>query len=428
MRSGYALGICCFVLLLAACTGGDEQAADGVTELSVWFHTGKPAESATIEDQVARFNDTHDDLHLELVLIPEQGYHTKVEAAAADGSLPDILDFDGPYLANYAWKGHLQPLGPHIGQALLDELLPSIREQGSYAGQIYGLGSFDSGLGLYADHAALTAAGVRVPDGIGDAWTLDEFASALDALREHDEDGEVLDLGLNDHGEWYTYAFSPCLVSAGGDLVTRTHPPRAAGILDGEESVRAMRAIQGWITDDYVDPNTDDRAFVDRRVALSWSGHWDHPRYREALGEDLVLVPLPDFGAGSRTGQGSWTWGVSSGCEEPAAAARFIAFLLETEEVLAMSRANGAVPATRSAIARSQLYSEDGPLHLFAEQLERIAVPRPVTPTYPAITQAFQDAFEAIRRGGNVVEALSEAAERIDRDVRDHKGYPRAGE
>src|SRR5687767_15335853 len=42
------------------------------------------------------------------------------------------------------------------------------------------------------------------------------------------------------------------------------------------------------------------------RVALSWTGHWKYPSYRAALGRDLILLPLPDFGHGVKTGMGSW--------------------------------------------------------------------------------------------------------------------------
>lgn len=422
-------------LLLAGCLGEPDgpapagRSGDGApVTITAWFHTGKPAERATIEEQVAAFNAANDDVAVELVLIPEQGYHVQVESALAAGELPDVLDVDGPYLANLAWKGAIVPLDDLLPTRVVEDLLPSIRAQGRYAGGFYGVGTFDSGLGLYADRRALAAAGVRIPQGIDDAWTAAELDEALHALRGREEaaggDGAVLDLKLNYQGEWFTYAFSPAVQSAGADLVERTHPPRAGGTLDGDGAVRALTRIQGWIGGDLVDPNSDDRAFVDRRVALSWSGHWDFPRYREALGDDLLVLPLPDFGEGSRTGMGSWAWAVTAASAHPQAAARFVAFLLEDEQVLAMTQANGAVPATRGAVAASDRYGPDGPLRLFAEQLRRSAVPRPVTPAYPAITEAFQDAFAAIRRGEDARAALEKAAARIDRDVAANDGYP----
>jgi len=101
--------------------------------------------------------------------------------------------------------------------------------------------------------------------------------------------------------------------------------------------------------------------------------------------------------------------------------------LLRPDEVLAMTRANGAVPATREAIARSSLYKPGGPLRLFAAQLlDGYSVPRPQTPAYPIISSAFEQAFRDIQNGGDVQAALDRAVALIDRDIRDNKGYPPA--
>jgi multiple sugar transport system substrate-binding protein len=234
----------------------------------------------------------------------------------------------------------------------------------------------------------------------------------------------VLDLKLNYPDEWFTYAFSPVLQSGGGDLIEREHMQTAEGVLNCPTAIAALGRVQGWLQDGRVDPNLDDAAFVNGRVALSWAGHWEYRRYAEAYGDDLVLLPLPDFGHGTHTGQGSWVWGVSADCAEPAAAVRFIEFLLQPEEILAMTEANGAVPATGRAIARSPLYREGAPLRLFVTQLAGgYAVPRPQTPAYPVISATFRQAFADIRDGTAVEEALTRAVLRIDRDIRDNQGY-----
>jgi multiple sugar transport system substrate-binding protein len=90
-----------------------------------------------------------------------------------------------------------------------------------------------------------------------------------------------------------------------------------------------------------------------------------------------------------------------------------------------MCNANSAVPGTKSAVDRSTLFSENGPLSLFAEQLlTGVSIPRPKTPAYPAITTEFQKAFQQIRNNGDIQKALDEAATGIDQDIRDNHGYP----
>lgn len=416
------------VLALVGCGHQGEDPDVGV-RLEAWFHAGREAERQVMRDQVARFNAANPDVRIDLTLIPEGSYNAQVQAAALAGDLPDLLELDGPYLYQYIWQGALRPVGPHLPAAAKAGLLPSVRDQGTFRGRLYAVGVFDSGLGLYARRSRLEAVGARIPETPQEAWSAGEFEGILARLAEADPDGAVLDLHLNYEGEWFPYAFAPVLWSAGGGLVARPDHDRAQGVLNGPASVAAMGRLQGWIEAGYVDPNLDDAAFTDGRVALSWGGHWNYPRYREAVGEDLVVLPLPDFGRGTRTAQGSWAWGITRECPDPEAAGRFLAFLLKTEEVAAMTRANGAVPGTREALARSERYGPGGPLRLLAQQLRAgYAVPRPKTPAYPVIATIFRDAFADIRHGMGVQTVLDRAAEEIDADLEANEGYRFPGE
>lgn len=421
-RTWWLLGL---AFILGGCSDSSvPRVGERTLVLHAWAHAGQAAERKVIQDQVTRFNQINSDVEVELSLIPERDYNAQLQAAAIAGDLPELVEFDGPYLYNYVWQGYLQPLDLLLPSSIRLDLLPSIVAQGRYQGKLYAVGTFDSGLGLYARRSALERVGARIPNGPADAWSAQEFDALLAALAQHDADGAVLDLKLNYPGEWFTYAFSPLLQSAGGDLIDRRDYQRANGILNGRQSVAAMKQLQGWLQGNYVDANVDDAAFVGRRVALSWVGHWEYPRYAAEYGDDLLLLPLPNMGQGMRTGQGSWAWGISATGRRAEAAARFLSFLLQPEEVLAMADANGAVPARKAAIARSERYGADGPLRLFVEQLtEGYAVPRPQTPAYPVITSAFQQAFNDLRNGGDVQAALDRAAAAIDQDIADNKGY-----
>jgi multiple sugar transport system substrate-binding protein len=425
-RSTLLARACILALATSACLQDGPEASGGPVDLEVWYHAGQPGERAVLEAQAARFNRLQDSTRVRLSFLPEGSYNAQVQASAVAGRLPDLLDLDGPYVATYAWQGHLRPLGDLLPASTVDDLLPSIVSQGTWGGTLYGVGTFDSGLALYADAGALHEVGARVPAGPADAWSADEMTELLGRLAAIDEDGAVLDLKLNYEGEWFTYAFQPALRSAGGGLLdVAPARPAAAGTLNGPSSVQAMTTVQSWMVDGLVDPNLDDAAFVAGRVALSWSGHWDHPRYREALGNDLLVLPLPDFGGGARTGQGSWVWTIPRSTTRPRAAAAFLAYLLEPLQVLEMADANGAVPGTRTAARSSESYGPDGPLRLLLRQLEEgWSVRRPQTPAYPFASSIFQDAFDAIRNGESVQAVLDGAAAAIDREIDDNHGYP----
>jgi multiple sugar transport system substrate-binding protein len=416
------------VAMAVGCSGGSQKtdAPPGATVLQIWAHSGQASERETLEALVNDFNAHQEDVYADITFLPDGSYNAQVQSAALADELPDVLEFDGPYLYNYVWRGHLIPLTPLISEDLLGRVIPSIIEQGTFRGELYSLGMFDSGLGLYASRAALEKIGARIPNAPQDAWTVEEFETILAKLAKIDDDGAVLDLKLNYTGEWYAYAFAPVLWSAGAALIDRTDFDSASGVLDSDSAVEAMTHLQSWMYDrKYVDPNIDDNAFVSGRVALSWVGHWEYPRYEEKLGDDLVVVPLPDFGKGTRTGQGSWNWGVTTKCSAPASAAAFVSFLMADDNVFAMAQANGAVPATDAAIQRSEAYAEGGDLRLFVDQLRGgYARPRARTPAYPVMSTVFQNAFRDIRDGADVRAALNQAAQEIDQDIRANQGYP----
>jgi len=341
--SRHCLGAMALAALLGALGGcGDDTLPTGpasdVVGLEVWFHSGQPGERQTIRRQVEHFNESQENIRVNLTLIPERSYNTQVQAAALAGDLPDLLEFDGPFVYNYVWQGHLVPLEGLISAETRSDLLPSIIDQGTFGGRLYSVGTFDSGLGLYARRSRLASAGIRIPRSPDEAWSADEFDQALANLAASDEDKAVLDLKLNYPGEWLTYAFSPLVQSAGGDLIDRRTYRSARQVLDGPTAQAAMARVQGWIRGGYVDPNLDDAAFTEGRVALAWGGHWNYTGYARAFGDDLVLMPLPDFGQGTRTGQGSWSWGITTNSGHAQAAGEFLAFLLRPQEVLAMAQ------------------------------------------------------------------------------------------
>jgi multiple sugar transport system substrate-binding protein len=396
----------------------------GAAAFEIWAHAGQAGERRVLEGHVEEFMARHPGLAVELTLIPEGSYHGQVQAATAAGDLPDVLELDGPYVALSAWHGVLRPLDRLLSAEVLAGLLPSVIAQGSFQGSLWAVGAFDSGLGLFARRGRLEAIGARVPDRPDAAWTAAEFEAILHRLAGRDDDGAVLDLKLDYADEWFSYGFSPVLQSAGADLIDR-ETLRAEGTLDGRAAVSAMEMIRSWIAGGLVDPNLDDAAFTSGRVAVSWVGHWEFERYASAVGDDLVLVPLPDFGRGTRTGQGSWCWAVTRAGRRPETAAAFLELVLEDDRILEMTGVNGAVPATRSAVRRAPRFAPGGPLELYVIQLDGgWSVPRPRTPAYPAISTAFSQAFRDIRDGADAASALERAAHRIDAEVADNRGYP----
>ena len=407
---------------------GMAQAGD----IKVWHHGGRgDGERGKITAMLEAWSAAHPDNKAVIEILPEGAYNEQVQAAALAGNLPDLLDFDGPNYANYFWSGYLTPLNDIVPKATLDNMIPSLIAQGTYGpdGKLYSLGMGDSGLGLWANKAMLTKAGVRIPKGVDDPWTLAEFEDTLAKLKASGI-ATPLDVKLNyGKGEWFTYGFSPIVQSMGGDLINRT-TWLSKGTLDGDAAVNAMTHFQSWVKAGYVVPAAagDDSFFGKKTSAISFVGHWMWAAHSKALGDDLVLLPMPKWGDKQLTGNGGWCWGVTKKAKDPKAVGELIAYLLSDPVLGPFMESQGGPPGTKSVTAASKLYGPGGKLQVYADQLSKgIGFPRPVHPAYPIITAAFAAAVADIVDGKDVKASLSKAAADIDQNIADNKGYPPFG-
>jgi len=67
-----------------------------------------------------------------------------VIAGALAGNLPDILDVDGPVMANWAWADYMQPL--QIDESKIEAFLPG--PKGYWDGKLYYIGLWDAAVAL----------------------------------------------------------------------------------------------------------------------------------------------------------------------------------------------------------------------------------------------------------------------------------------
>lgn len=395
------------------------------TNISIWTHAMFEAERGDYIDSVKSFNAENKDIRIELFFGLRRGrYGDQVEAAAEEGKLPCVFDFDGANLYWYVRAGKLVPLDQFpFFEELKKKMLWTAVQQGTFSGRLYAVGQYESSLAIWGNRKLLEKAGVRIPASPRETWSGEEFESVLKKLKDA---GNAYPLGLrldDASPEWTAYAMAPILQSHGGDLVGGQGYRSAEGFLNDAASVRALRMLQDWVRRGYADvsPSAENN-FMQGRSALSYGEPSLGARYRRVLGDDLVLIPMPRFGAKAVTSTRTWSWGISSTCPEPAAAAKVIEYLMSEKEVARISDATGGLPVLPSVFARSMKFGANGPLKVYFDQLfEGMVHLAPQTPLYPAIATALHEAVAAIVKGGDVQRELDKAVRKIGKAARDAK-------
>lgn len=398
-----------------------------VKTITAWTHEHVSArEFRVLYKAAATFNQMQHGYRVELVSSLYRNYEQWVFTAALNGTLPCILEFDGPFLYGLAWSGYLQPIERFFPERERKDFLPSIIAQGTYDGQLYSLGQYESGMALWANRRYLLRAGVRIPT-LQHPWNLREFEQALRKLQALPGIEHAIDLGAYSASkEFYSYAFGPILQGFGGDLIDRATGTSARTTLAGPEAVTAMEHFREWFANGWASASLDQTApLLSGKAALAWGGNWMYRQYHKALGEDLLVLPLPDFGRGIKTGVGAWTWGLSSTCRDPDGAGAFLRFLMSREQIDRMASVHSMMASRRSVLERSPLYGPNGPLRLFVSQLDAgLTVPRPATPAYGTIRDEFAAAVSSILAGNDADSRLRQAAGRIDAEIARNHGYP----
>jgi len=398
--------------LALACHGG----AESRRTLRIWAHQGQEAEHAALRVIARAFERSGEcaGAEVELSFFPDYHLTERLSIAAAAGDMPDVFELDGPLVARFVDAEQLAPLDRLFSPSELDDFLPSIIAQGRVDGRLYAVGAYDSAAVLYYDRARFAAAGIEPPNPTGFVWS--ELLAACEKLAASGVQPLAAHAGeTND--EWFTYAFSPLLWSAGGRLIDPSGT-RVQGVLASPANVGSLRAWQelfrrGFASNAPVDPDP----FGNGEVAMDWSGHWMARRHQARKGKDLGVMSLPRFGPDSAHACGSFCWSISARARHPELAERWLRWVTASETgVRALVEANGAVPARRSAFALFPAYREL-PFALFRQQLEHGARPRPRTPFYATLTREFAAALRDIAHGADVASRLIEAEYHVQREI-----------
>jgi multiple sugar transport system substrate-binding protein len=408
-----------FVSVMNACVASD------LIELDLWYNVSSEHEQRIFEAQVQRFNQQMQNVKVNTLVLPQSAFSEFVVQEAKADRLPDILYFQSGSLSRYVWSDLLVPIDGLLESDLLENVTPTIRQQGTYPvdGRVYAVSPTSDALTLYANKGLLIEAGIQVPETIEQSWDTAQFHQALTKLAQ--QFGKwPLDMQLNSaDDDWYLTAFSPFVQATGGDIISKSkwdaHIALDSLFMEDFEDILAPMIKNEWI----VPSHKSTKRFEKGRAALAIATTTQWPEFKEALGEQLVAIPFPVLGPYSVTSNDSWSFGVTSQTEYPELAAEFLRFILTDEEVLAVSIESYSVPATYSALAGSRPFGPTGPLHIPAQQLATVARPKPLHPAYPVIREAMADAFDDILAGVKFDVALLNAAEIIDSDIKDNGGY-----
>ena len=419
----HRLPIILVLLLLGACGHDEARVANGdrAITLAVWLHAGNKQEQQTLQAQVVAFNARQYRIRVNAVILPDSDYNARIQDAADRHQLPDIIEVNSAQLARYAWQSYLRPLDKLLTDESHENLLPQALAANSYEGRLYALPTHLQMPLLYARRDLLATSGIKMP---ATAWSIDQFQRILQQLARHDNDGRVLVMAM---GPGTTELLLPALRSAGGRLLEQQQELHLRGVLDSGKNIQTLSILAAWQQHGFLSipssTSTQD-AFYNGNAALSWASMDMGRQYRQRWHEQLIALPLPDFGNGSRLSLSGWGWALTRDSRHAQAAMHFLEFILEDAQINAISNAAYSVPTSQRLLQNWQ-GSDEGPREeiKLLQQLPRNVFNRiPATPAYPLIQRAFTRTVKGIFAGQDVPGTLHQLAQDLERKTAGFRG------
>jgi len=413
--------------LVAACTGGsggpeavDLPGCDGTPAtqtIEAWMPVASAEDEAAVRELEAAFNaaegEASSEVSVRIVTLPADRYAATIAELPRPGErLPDVVELDAAQTYRLASAGMIQPIDNCVPQPLADDLIPSVADVGRFDGERWAVERLERLGAIYGLRPALERAGVRLPVDGAEAWTAEEFGEILEDLA--DERGVERPLAFPDLDRVdadVARLFAPILWSAGGDVIENDDPASAADALEQAEVIDSLSQLQGWFDAGLAGVGALDD---EKGAVLAWDDSGAFPAYSERFGDDLVLLPLPDFGKGSFMAQGGHQWAVGAGGDADVAW-RFIDFTLRPDNLLRFSELRGDLPSRQSVLADDEHFGEGTPRRYFVVELEAgRARAMPAVARLDLVEAAFAGAMRRILgEGADVGASLQEAADEV---------------
>jgi multiple sugar transport system substrate-binding protein len=356
------------------------------------WNAAHPNEKVTFKEQTDQADQQHDDL---------------VQHFQAKQSDYDVVSVDVVWTAEFAAKGWLQPLKDKMAIDTTGMLEAPV-ESASYKGTLYAAPQ-DSDGGILYYRKDLVAEPPK---------TWDEMMSMCSIAKANNIGCFA---GQYKQYEGLTVNAAEAINSAGGSVLDK----------DGKPSLTTAQAEEGLnnLVEAYKSGNIPEeaityqeeqgrRAFQEGKLLFhrNWPYIWSliSTEGSSVVKDKFGMAPLPGKDGPGASSLGGHSSAVSVYSKNKATALDFLKFVTDEEQQKFFANQGSKAPVLSSLYEDQELVAKLPYLTVLQTSIKN-AVPRPVTPFYPAVTQAIQEnAYAALKGEKPAKQALSDMQKSIE--------------
>lgn len=355
--AGSAAGIAAVALTLAACGGGDSGIGGGGNDDPPAAAEECPCEirfswwgSDTRHESTQQIIDAFEAENPDITVVPDftdwDGYWDKLATSVAAGDTPDVITQEERYISDYSTKSVLADLSAlDIDTSKVDE---GVLAGGQIEGTQYGIPTGINAYALVADPEIFADAGVELPDDT--TWTWEDYVTTANAVSEGAGDGVwgTQDYGFNEAGlNVMARQRGETLFTPEGELGVSEQTVAdffqvSLDLMKGGGQPDAARTVE------YQAAGPEGGLLGTNQGAMGvwWTNQLG--ALSDSSGHELELLRLPGESEGERTGmyyKPAMFYSISADTEYPESSAKFVDFLLNSEEAAKIMLTDRGLPA-----------------------------------------------------------------------------------
>jgi multiple sugar transport system substrate-binding protein len=412
--------------LLASACGADASAPDGPVTLKVMSATVVEKPDGDAEQAMAdAFMAQNPDIEIEFIGTPMNEMYTKLSTMATGGNLPDVFTNSPEFYAQAADMGATEPLDELLGAEYVAGFEPVTLDQARLDGQLQFAPFFTIPTGLLYRTDLFEQAGLKPPT------TWEEFVSAAKALTvDTDGDGTTDRWGFalvgSNNGSGGS-RFIPIMRTFGADELVEGPDGTMTTEYGTPGGVAALKLYGDLVNaHQVVPPGPFQTSYAEAvslmatdKTAMMVTGPHSIGAIvtqNPELEGKLAGVPLPHApGEQPASALGMLGFSISSQSEHKEAAARYLQFILSTENQLRWNAVTGRLPARTEAAQDPQVQRPELVGFLEAQQY---AFRMPTVAYYPNVQLFSAQAYQAVISGSATPEeAAAQAAARTETEI-----------
>lgn len=276
--------------------GSEGKSSEGKTT-QLAFAIWDSKQQAAMQKMAEAYTKEHPNVKIDVQLTPYKGgeYWTKLEAAMAGGTAPDVMWLNALHAESYVDGGMLLPLTEKIKEVGLDldaNFPKAVIDLYRLKGDVYAMPKdFDTNAVWY-NKEIFDKAGIAYPK---DGWTWDQMVEIAKKLTDKDKGIYGVAAPLDFQTCYYNTIFAN-----GGWILNKDKTE------SGYADPKTQEGIQCWIDliNEGISPTlaqmTDTSAdvmFESGKLAMCWAGSYMTPEYvnNDVVKDKIDLVALPSF-------------------------------------------------------------------------------------------------------------------------------------